>query len=73
MLSDKIQKCFEQLSEVQMEILDMQDIELETRFKIVNRIQDKKSKIMNIFLDIEKADSEPAKIVLDMEDDDNGK
>lgn len=73
MIMDKIEKCFEELSEVQLEILDMQDIELETRFKIVNRIQDKKAKIMNIFLDTEKSDSEPAKIVLDMEDMDNGK
>lgn len=73
MITEKIEKCFEELSEVQLEILDMQDIELETRFKIVNRIQDKKAKIMNIFLDTEKADSEPAKIVLDTEDNDNGK
>lgn len=72
MIMDKIEKCFEELSEVQLEILDMQDIELETRFKIANRIQDKKAKIMNIFLDTEKADSGPAKIVLDMEDMDNG-
>lgn len=72
MIIDKIEKCFEELSEVQLEILDMQDIELETRFKIVNRIQDKKAKIMNIFLDTEKADVEPAKIVLDMENMDNG-
>lgn len=72
MITEKIEKCFEELSEVQLEILDMEDIELETRFKIVNRIQDKKAKIMNIFLDTEKPDSEPAKIVLDMEDMDNG-
>ena len=72
MITEKIEKCFEELSEVQLEILDMQDIELETRFKIVNRIQDKKAKIMNIFLYTEKANSEPAKIVLDTEGVDNG-
>lgn len=53
---DKIQKCFEQLSEVQMEILDMEGIDFETKARIVNRIQDKKGEIMNIL----------------MEDDDNG-
>lgn len=31
MLGDKIQKCFEQLSEVQMEILDMEGIDLKQR------------------------------------------
>lgn len=70
---DKIGKCFEELSDVQIEILDMEGIDFETRARIVNRIQEKKSRIMNIFLDTEKADSEPAKIVLDMEDMDNGK
>ena len=56
MITDKIQKCFEQLSEVQMEILDMEGIDFETKARIVNRIQDKKGEIMNIL----------------MEDDDNG-
>lgn len=56
MITDKIQKCFEQLSEVQMEILDMEGIDFETKARIVNRIQDKKGDIMNIL----------------MEDDDNG-
>lgn len=73
MIMDKVEKCFEELSDVQIEILDMEDIDLETRFKIVNMIQDKKSRIMNIFLDTEKDDSEPAKIVLDTEGVDNGK
>lgn len=72
MIMDKIEKCFEELSDVQLDILDMEDIDLETRFKIVNMIQDKKSRIVNIFLDTEKDDSEPAEIVLDTEDDDNG-
>ena len=57
MITDKIQKCFEQLSEVQMEILDMEGIDFETKARIVNRIQDKKGEIMNIL----------------MEADDNGK
>lgn len=69
---DKIGKCFEELSDVQIEILDMEGIDFETRARIVNRIQEKKSRIMNIFLDTEK-EKEPAKIVLDTEDDDNGK
>jgi hypothetical protein len=56
MITDKIQKCFEQLSEVQMEILDTEGIDFETKARIVNRIQDKKGEIMNIL----------------MEDDDNG-
>jgi len=68
---DKIGKCFEELSDVQIEILDMEGIDFETRARIVNRIQEKKSRIMNIFLDTEK-EKEPAKIVLDTEDDDNG-
>lgn len=68
---DKIGKCFEELSDVQIEILDMEGIDFETRARIVNRIQEKKSRIMNIFLDTEK-EKEPAKIVLDMEDMDNG-
>lgn len=71
MIMDKIEKCFEELSDVQLDILDMEDIELETRFKIINQIQEKKSRIMNIFL--ETGEKEPAKLVLDMEDDDNGK
>lgn len=70
MIMDKIEKCFEELSDVQLDILDMEDIELETRFKIINQIQEKKSRIMNIFL--ETGEKEPAKIVLDMEDMDNG-
>ena len=56
MIIDKIEKCFEELSEVQMEILDMEGIDFETKARIVNRIQDKKGEIMNIL----------------MEDDDNG-
>nr|DAN79254.1 MAG TPA: hypothetical protein [Caudoviricetes sp.] len=68
---DKIGKCFEELSDVQIEILDMEGIDFETRARIVNKIQEKKSRIMNIFLDTEK-EKEPAKIVLDTEDDDNG-
>jgi len=71
MIMDKIEKCFEELSDVQLDILDMEDIELETRFKIINQIQEKKSRIMNIFL--ETGEKEPAKVVLDMEDMDNGK
>lgn len=70
MIIDKIEKCFEELSDVQLDILDMEDIELETRFKIINQIQEKKSRIMNIFL--ETGEKEPAKVVLDMEDMDNG-
>lgn len=69
---DKIGKCFEELSDVQIEILDMEGIDFETRARIVNRIQEKKSRIMNIFLDTEK-EKEPAEIVLDMEDMDNEK
>lgn len=71
MIMDKIGKCFEELSNVQFDILNMEDIELETRFKIVNQIQEKKSRIMNIFLEI--GEKEPAKVILDMEDMDNGK
>lgn len=70
MIMDKIEKCFEELSEVQMEILDTENIDFETRARIVYRIQEKKSRIMNIFL--ETGEKEPAKIVLDMEDMDNG-
>lgn len=51
MITDKIQKCFEQLSEVQMEILDMEGIDFETKARIVNRIQDKKGEIMNILME----------------------
>lgn len=72
MITEKIEKCFEELSDVQLDILDMEDIDLETRFKIINEIQEKKSRIMNIFLDTEK-EKEPAKIVLDTEDMNNGK
>ena len=70
MIMDKIEKCFEELSEVQMEILDTENIDFETRARIVYRIQEKKSRIMNIFL--ETGEKEPAKVVLDMEDIDNG-
>lgn len=70
MIMDKIEKCFEELSEVQMEILDTENIDFETRARIVYRIQEKKSRVMNIFL--ETGEKEPAKIVLDMEDMDNG-
>ena len=47
---DKIGKCFEELSDVQIEILDMEGIDFETRARIVNRIQDKKGEIMNILM-----------------------